>query len=153
MSETQKQNRQKQNVSETAFSEKGETHRDGGEAYIRNARNTHVRNREAPLSRTGDRNVSASINRNAYRCSRGSGETPEKGAVTTVRVHADVRSRLEAVKSHRRETVEDAVVRLLRMYEALASVSKRYGVTAEEVLCRGLELYAAEAGRRAFTRA
>jgi hypothetical protein len=39
------------------------------------------------------------------------------------------------------------------MYEALASVSKRYGMTAEEVLRRGLELYAAEAGRRAFTRA
>jgi len=47
---------------------------------------------------------------------------------------------------------EDAVLRLLRMYEALASVLKRYGVTAEEVLRRGLELYAAEAERRAFTR-
>jgi hypothetical protein len=79
---------------------------------------------------------------------------PEKGAVTTVRVHAYVRSRLEAVKVHRRETVEDAVLRLLRMYEASASVSKRYGSTAEEVLRRGLELYAAEAERRrAFTRA
>jgi hypothetical protein len=79
---------------------------------------------------------------------------PEKSAVTTVRVHADVRSRLEAVKAHRRETVEDTVLRLLRMYEASASVSKRYGATPEEVLRRGLELYAAEAERRrAFTRA
>jgi hypothetical protein len=61
---------------------------------------------------------------------------------------------LEAVKSHRCETVEDAILRLLRMYEASASVSKRYGSTAEEVLRRGLELYAAEAERRrAFTRA
>jgi hypothetical protein len=37
--------------------------------------------------------------------------------------------------------------------EALVSVSKHYGATPEGVLRRGLELYAAEAGRRAFTRA
>ena len=49
----------------------------------------------------------------------------KKSTVTTIRIHTDVRAKLEAIKMHRRETVEDVIVRLLNIYDELASVSKQ----------------------------
>jgi len=67
---------------------------------------------------------------------------PKKSTVTTIRIHTDVRAKLEAIKMHRRETVEDVIFRLLNIYDELASVSKQYlGTTPEDVLRESLKLY------------
>jgi len=67
---------------------------------------------------------------------------PKKSTVTTIRIHTDVRAKLEAIKMYRRETVEDVIVRLLNIYDELTSVSKQYlGTTPEDVLHESLKLY------------
>ena len=67
---------------------------------------------------------------------------PKKSTVTTIRIHTDVRAKLDAIKMHKRETVEDVIVRLLNIYDELASVSKQYlGTAPEDVLRESLKLY------------